>query len=327
VLFRSEMGVPARYHVNERGRRPVEEPVRERHLLWARSYAEVGAAALDGSRQDIWLDALDVEHDNFRAALEWGAARPGCEPALALAAALGRFWEVRGHSREGRRWLAEAMRQNPGASPAIRARAANSAGLLALRDRDYVAARPIYEESLALHWDLGDRLGASAVLHAMGNIAFQQRDWEEAQRLFEESLGIGRALGDDRVVAASLTNLGAVAEVMGDHTRARGYYDEALALWRNLGDNYNAAAVLGNLADIAIAQGDLPMARSFATSALEARRAVGDKVGMLSVLRTLVGIAVNQRDSDATTAFRDEYRRLSGDAGPGWLSRLRRRSS
>lgn len=333
VIVESESPIP-RYSLPENLHRraldvlqssPRFDAVRDRHLRWARSYAERGAAALDGSGQLAWLDALEAEHDNFRAALEWGTARRDGEAALALAAALGRFWEVRGHGREGRRWLDRALRQNPGAAPAVRANAANSAGLLALRDRDYAAAREIYEESLALHWDLGDRLGATGVLHAMGNVAFQQRQWDEGRRLFEESLQIGRELHDDRVIAASLTNLGAVAEVRGEHALARRLYDEALRLWRALGDRYNSAAVLANLAQIASVERDLAGARRLASETLEARRLVGDKDGMASALHLLATIALKQRDVGAARSFEEERRLLTGGAAGGWRVRLKRR--
>ncbi len=333
-LFILESGVPTRYNLREDVRRhtlddlkatPKYDDLRRKHLDWCRSYAEQGAAALDGPGQHAWLEALESEHDNFRAALEWGTARRDCEAALELAAALGRFWEVRNHVAEGRRWLDRALGGNPGAPPMVRARAASSAGLLAFRGRDYSAARTSYEESLALHWSADDRLGATGVLHALGNVAFQQRDWEEGRRLFEESLDIGRQLGDDRVIAASLTNIGAVAEVKGDHRTARSLYDEALDLWRTLGDSYNAASVLANLAGVALAESDLPGARALASEALEARRLVGDKAGMASVLRLLSTVALKQRDIDAARSFEVQRRQVVGETEGGWLERFRRR--
>ena len=140
-----ETGAPTRYSLPDAVRRdalldlqasPKYDYIREKHLEWCRSYADQGAAALDGPGQQAWLDALESEHDNFRAALEWGTARRDCEAALELAAALGRFWEVRNQVAEGRRWLDRALGQNPGAPPMVRARAASSAGLLAFRGRD-----------------------------------------------------------------------------------------------------------------------------------------------------------------------------------------------
>lgn len=304
---------------------PWHERVRQEHLHWALSHAEQGAAALEGPGQRAWLEEFEVEHDNFRAALGWGTARRDCEAAVGLAAALGRFWEVRGHVSEGRRWLDLALGQNPGAPPALRAKAASSAGLLAFRGRDYAAARTIYEESLALHWSAGDRLGATGVLHAMGNIAFQRREWDEGRRLFEESLSIGRELRDDRVIAASLTNLGAVAEVQGDHHSARKLYDEALTLWRVVGDSYNEAAVLANLAEVAFAEGDLAGARRLASETLEARRLVGDKTGIASALRLLSVVALKQRDVEAARSFEAERRHVIGETEGSWLGRLKRR--
>lgn len=317
--------------VGKRGQKALagsseQDTVRTAHLDWARALAEEGAAALEGADQPRWLETLEREHDNFRAALLWGTARRDCEAALALAGALGRFWEVRGHVAEGRRWLEVATRQNPGASPSVRAMAANSAGLLAFRARDYAAARTIYEESLAVHWDMGDRLGSAGVLHSLGNLAFQQRDWDEARRLFEESLSIGRELRDDRVIAASLTNLGAVADVHNDPATARLLYQEALATWRALGDAYNAAAVLANLVNVAMLLNDDEAARQFGTETLDARRLLGDRRGMASALRQLSVVARRQGDVDAVRAYEREAAQLLRTSEGGWLARLRRRS-
>lgn len=333
-LVTQEDATPARYRlpdaVNKRAHKALvvsaeHDTVRTAHLDWARALAAEGAAALEGADQARWLETLEREHENFRAALEWGTAGRDCEAALALAGALGRFWEVRGHVAEGRRWLDVAARQNPGASPSVRAMAANSAGLLAFRARDYAAARTIYEVSLAVHWDMGDRLGSAGVLHSLGNVAFQQRDWEDARRLFEESLSIGRELRDDRVIAASLTNLGAVADVHNDPGTARLLYQEALSTWRALGDAYNAAAVLANLVNVAMLLNDDQAARYFGTETLDARRLLGDKRGMASALRQLSVVALRQGDVDAARSYEREAAQLLRATEGGWLTRLRRR--
>lgn len=300
-----------------------------RLLAWARALAEEGAAGLEGPEQPAWLQRLELENDNLRAALGWGVARADCEDALGLAGALGRYWEMRGQMAEGRKWLADALRQNPAASRSARAGALNSAGLLALRSRDLAGAQAAYEESLAVHWDLGDRLGSAGVLHSLGNLAFQQRDWDEAGRLFEESLVIGRELQDRRVIAASLTNIGAVAEVRGDRAAARRCYDESLEAWRAQGDTHNLLAVLGNLVTLTLAERDLVQARHFAEEALAAHRLLADQAGTASTLGTLARIADLQGDQPGAVAFRNEYRALAhnspGPQGGGWLARFRRR--
>lgn len=299
------------------------DAVRARHLDWAAAFALDSATALEGPDQVLWLDDVESERANLVAALAWGVSAPGRESALTLAGALGRFWEIRGHTAEGSAWLEQAITSNPEASTVAHAMAANSAGLLALRDGNHAGAEEHYNRSLALHWELGDRLGSAGVLHSLGNLAFQRRDVEEAERLFGESLAIGRDLHDLRVIGASLSNLGAVADVRGDPAAAIALYDEALAVWRRQGDSFNEAAVGENLLQLAIAAGDDERARRLGEEALAARRLLGDSAGVGRVLKQLEVVATRQHDAAAADRFRAEARALRKESG-GWLSRLRR---
>lgn len=301
-----------------------EEVARDRHLAWAVAFALDGAAGLEGPEQVVWLDSLEADHDNLRAALAWATRHPGIEAALTLSGALGRFWEVRGHATEGRRWLRTVLELNPEASLAAKARVANSAGLLALREGDDRSAGEHYEESLAAHWEMGDRLGCAGVMHSLGNLAFRRWDLDEASRLFGESLDIGRDLHDDRVIGASLANLGAVADVRKDRAEARRLYEEALDVWRRDGDTFNAAAALANLTELAMAEGDDATARRLGEETLAARRMLGDDEGTRSVLLNLGRVAARQGDAAAAHAYRAEARALRKKGW--WLDALRRRA-
>src|SRR5262249_38720973 len=73
------------------------EGVRDRHLAWYLALAEEAAPQLAGAAQVAWLDRLEAEHDNLRAALTWARERGAAEAGLRLAAAIWRFWWTRGH--------------------------------------------------------------------------------------------------------------------------------------------------------------------------------------------------------------------------------------
>ncbi|HEV3497400.1 MAG TPA: BTAD domain-containing putative transcriptional regulator, partial [Actinomycetes bacterium] len=125
--------------------------VRARHLARAVAMAQAAEAELDGPDQAAVLDRLEGEHDDLRVALAWGTSGGDAEPALRLATALGRFWEVRGHLSEGRSWLEAALSAGGGGdAPGLRAVALNGAAVLAQHQGDYAAAQGLYEHSLAL---------------------------------------------------------------------------------------------------------------------------------------------------------------------------------
>ena len=95
------------------------EEVRRRHAAYYLALAEGAEHELWGPSAGVWLNRLEVEHDNFRTVLEWGLARGdavGDETALRLTGALAWFWWMRGHFNEGRRWLALALARPAGSN-------------------------------------------------------------------------------------------------------------------------------------------------------------------------------------------------------------------
>lgn len=324
-LPRYDLAVPLR----DPGRAGLEasgeaHAARARHLAWVLAFARRGGIAQRGEAD--WFTLLEAERDNLNAALAWGAEHGPAGDVLALVGGLARFWQVRGHVAEGRRWVEATRPLHADAPVAARASAASTGGLLALRAGDLDAARTLYEESLALYWEEDDRLGCASVLHSLGGVAFEQRDPEAAARLFEESLELGRDLAEPRVIAASLTNLGAVAEVRGDLVEAQARYREALALYDQLGDAHNVAATRSNLVAVALQEGDLVTARAVGETALGQLRELGDLTGAADMLARLTTIAAREGDAGAALAYARERRRLRAAASGGaWPARLWRR--
>ena len=293
------------------------ELARRRHLAWATALAErAEEGLLAGGRQAEWLDALEAEQDNLRAAL--GFATSPAAPAgaaLPLAAALGRFWEVRGHLAEGRRWLEAALAADDGARRAVRARALNWAGVLAQRQGDAAAARSALQESLVIRRDLGDQRGMAAALHGLGNLAALQGDAATARRSFDECLAIGRQVGDEEVIAASLANLGWVASNQGELATARAYDEESLALRRRQGDRHGTAMLLGNLGYLAYQEGDFAAARAYDEESLVLRRELGDRHGIAMLLGNLGHLALHEGDDAAARALYEESLALRRELG------------
>lgn len=102
------------------------DAARRRHAEYYLALAEEAEPVLRGAEQLAWLERLETEHDNFRAALSWGLDRQDAGPeehaglGLRLAAALWKFWSSHGHLNEGREWL-EGRLSAGGAGPQVRA--------------------------------------------------------------------------------------------------------------------------------------------------------------------------------------------------------------
>ncbi|MBI3661211.1 tetratricopeptide repeat protein [Candidatus Acetothermia bacterium] len=282
------------------------EFIRNHHLDFCLRFAEEAEPKLQGAEQKIWLNRLEVEHDNLRAALAWSLeGNNKVEAGLQLAGVLWRFWEVRGHFTEGRRWLEEALTKTPARTMA-RAKALKGAGNLAIDQGDYTAARSLYQESLIIQRELGDKPGITASLNNLGNVAYMQGNYAEARSLYEESLAIKRELGDQRGIAISLGNLGNVAREQEDYVSARSFHEESLIIKRELEDKRGIAFSLNNLGEVARAQGDYVSARSFHEESLIIKRELRDKQGITFSLNNLGYVVYAQGDYVAARAFYQE---------------------
>jgi tetratricopeptide (TPR) repeat protein len=197
---------------------------------------------LTGPRQVMWLNQLEEEHDNLRAALEWLGQKTAVEKSLRLGGALWRFWVVRGHLREGQERLSRLL-ELAGASVRTEARAKvlTGAGTLAHNRGEYALARALFEESLAIWRELGDKAGSASALNNLGWMGWRLSEYAAGRAYSEESLALYRELGDTQGIAAALNNLGWLAHHQGDYQAARSYHEGSLALRRELEDKRGIA--------------------------------------------------------------------------------------
>src|SRR5579859_2444436 len=303
-LLRREPGSanPSRYQmlgtIREYALEQLEElgttaALRTAHAAYFQAWATSGAAQLAGPDQAAWLSALDADHDNLRAALTWLLAAAPAD-GLHLAAALGRFLQIRGYLSEGRAWLEAALGGAPAAPADLRARALDAAGTLATNQGAYPAARALLDESLALYRGQDDAAGIAEVLNRLGVLAGSQGDFSTALALFAESLARRRQIGESGPIAIALNNLGLVAYYLGDFPRAAAYYAESLSLHRAHGDRQREASSLLNLAILAQAQGDPDGASRLLAESRAILEALGDQRELALALATLGELAYGQ---------------------------------
>jgi predicted ATPase/class 3 adenylate cyclase len=266
--------------------------VRERHRDHYLSVAESTAPKLVGAEQAEWLQRLDLERDNLRAALEWSMADPVPVKGLRLCGALQRFWWTRGHLREGREWCTRFLDMTDADdATAETARAANAAGVIAQHQADYDAAWALQQRALAIRTALGDREAMASSLNNLGTVRYLQCDLASAREYYGRSIALSREIGDDRGLAGSLYNLGIVARDEGNLAEARALIEEQHEIAERIGDRSYVANSLLFLATIAVDQDDLTAARRFHAANLAIRREQGDRRSIAYSFEGLASLA------------------------------------
>lgn len=270
---------------------------RQAHADYFLQLAEEAEPALKGPLLVPWLERLEREHDNLRAALQWALEVGKAEMALRLGAALERFWVVRGHRNEGLHFLERALAGSAGVATNVRAKALLAAARLAFIQSYYDRGEVLAQESLALFRGLGDRRGIALSLDRLGMAAWRRGDFRAAGVLMEEDLALFRAVGDQDRVAWSLFTLGLLNNKQGEYTRACALFEESLTLFRELGNKRGVAASLTQLAGtLFVSQGHQAMIYPLLEEGLALDREVGDKEGMAVSSLLLGWVALKQGD-------------------------------
>jgi predicted ATPase/class 3 adenylate cyclase len=274
------------------------EVIGRAHTEYFLALAEEAEPELVGTDQVSWMDVLEAEHDNLRAALSRSLEAGDSGSALRIGGALWRFWNVRGHFSEGRRWLTAGLSGEGAAALSLRARASLGLGYLELRQGDYPRAVEDLEVSHSLYREIGDRRGEAYALCFLGWIALDRNEFDRAEELLEESLALSRAAGTARDVSVSLNALAMLKVYRGDHERATAMQEECLSLAREAGDVQIIAVLTYNLGFTAAMTGEYERAEAFVREAQALFREVGDR-GMAPLASNRLGfLALSQDDPD-----------------------------
>ncbi|HEY6074256.1 MAG TPA: tetratricopeptide repeat protein, partial [Anaerolineales bacterium] len=296
----------------------------DRHLDFF--VALVGAAqpGLRGSEELVWLDILEQDIDNLRAALEWslraekasGPSGTGPAPSLQLAGGLETFWRRKNHWSEGREWLRRALQQDGGQAGAPeRAAALNAAALLATDQSDTSTAHQLAEENLALSQRLSDPMIVGRALSTLGQVLWKQKKYEQARSRCEEALRLFRRLGDRFAVTDTLHSLGHVAINQNDLDAARGYLEAGLTLSQESGLRLGQVDVRGDLGLVAYLQKRYAAARAYLNDSLNDFREAGNLGGIESALNRLGDVARAEGDYNLAGRLYEESLELYREMG------------
>jgi len=269
---------------------------RRAHAAYCLVLAEEGSAQDFTVKQTKWLERFELEHDDFRTALDWLTETGNIEWGLRLGVALFRFWEMREYLAEGREQLDKLLKLGGSGAPNARLRALFAAGVLAGEQGDYVVADGLLKESLNIGRLLQDKRSIAVSLNALAVTARDRGELADSRALFEESLAQWRELHDPLAVARALSNLADVVKLEGDYTHARALYEECLSIFRQLGDGTGVAWVLNHQGDVARDQGHSDAAQLLYEESLGIFRELQDRWGIAGALADLGHLAREQGD-------------------------------
>jgi predicted ATPase/class 3 adenylate cyclase/DNA-binding CsgD family transcriptional regulator len=229
------------------------EAARQAHAAYYLHLAEEAEPALKGPHQADWLERLERELDNLRAALSWGLsrgqARERSEMALRLGASLKDFWWKRPHAQEGETVLARALERAEGSALSVRAKALMAAGALLGWLGDFERAEALCQQS-------GDVVGVGYALFTLGQIEMWKPNLAAARSRFEASLSLQQEVGDKYGMAWTLHMLSLVDDDQGHYIEGRSHAEAGLLLFREFGDTWSIAHSLLVMAEGFLDEGD-----------------------------------------------------------------------
>jgi predicted ATPase/class 3 adenylate cyclase len=289
------------------------DAIRGRHADVFLALAEEAEAELTGNAQTAWLDRLEREHDNIRAAIAWYVDHRQAELALRFGAAIWRFWQMRGHLREAAERLDRVLALEADCDKLEpRARGLEAAGGIAYWMGNMPVARAYYERSLELRRQLGEPRGIAEALY---NLAFPifigGTDNLKAVELLDAGLALYRQIGDRRGIAKCLW-----AQASQDETQdARPRLLEAMSIFRELEDRFNLGWVLRSLGIDAIEVSEFDAARSWLRESLSLFAEASDISGITVLIGAMADLATGQGALDRAMTLRGAASALQASSG------------
>jgi predicted ATPase/DNA-binding XRE family transcriptional regulator len=267
---------------------------RRRHAGYYLSLAERAGPGLKGPDQVPWLERLETELDNLRAAIGWSIDHGEVDQVARMAYESWLFWWLHGHLDEGRRWMERALAREPDLPELVRARLLLVAGTLAQGRSDWDPARLYLEESLELFRQLGDEEGVAYALAAMGLVNLGLKQYERGLALVQESIDRFLEVGQRWAASPMLSFAAAASLSRGDIPRARQLAEKGLSLAREVGARDALYLTLQALATVARAEGDHERAARLFGEGLTLSVEVEDRSSLAYYLQGLAAIAASE---------------------------------
>ncbi len=299
------------------------EITRQSHALYFVMLAEEAEQNLRGTKQALWLECLEREHDNLRAALrfslEQGEVGQNMELALRLGGALAQFWILHGHFSEGLTFMKLALARSEGVMTSVHVKALEATMYLAMNQGDFEAAKMLGEEGLVLSRKLGHKSRISSILSSLGFVFMVLGDLDMAYSLSGEAVLLARELDDKSLIANRLHEMAFVSLERGEYGTACDMYEECLAIFRELGDKVGIAASLHQLALVLfLSLNDQKRVHLLMDESLSHWKELGSQNGM-AVWSYLAGqVALFEGDVSRARMLLEECVALYKEVGDRW---------
>jgi non-specific serine/threonine protein kinase len=297
------------------------DAARERLRDWCLGLAERALPEMLGPDQRRWLDRLEDDHDNLRAVLAGSLANLSDAPLLLrLAAALGLFWRLRGHNREGIGWLDTALARSEATPTVERARALDMLGHFEWLEGNVERARPLLEESIAQARIVGEQSLLAMSLRHLGYLLGGLGDWAGARPLVEEAVAVSREAGHKREVAVALHALAVLLTREDTPTAIEPLLFESLAMARESGDAIAMCGATLGLSLVYHQRAEFTRARQHLEETLALARRSGVRWPVLVAHLGLGNLAAAEQDLAGAI---DRYRpalRMMVDGERGWAA-------
>lgn len=284
-----------------------------RHASFYLSFAERAAGHLQGAGQIGWLDQLDRELDNLRAALAWqpadAAAGAALEEKLRVAGKLFLYWHLRGRYTEAITWLDTLLAQPAAETPSAgRSWALATAAALKASTGDNSTVYAQANEALAIARQLDDPQALANALHILGtlDVALSPPDalmHEDSVKHLVEAVQLRRQHGDAAGTALSLDYMGFRLLRSGDYAGALSFFDEGRRLGQRLHDHWTTGMALLGMAEATWLLGDVATAETLAARSFDHHQTLGDQHGSGHILGLLGDLAQAHGDLDAAVAY------------------------
>jgi predicted ATPase/DNA-binding SARP family transcriptional activator/DNA-binding CsgD family transcriptional regulator len=315
---RYRMLEPIRQYASEKLKEGSEgDEVRRRHAGFFLALAEEAEPRLRTPEDREWLELLEREHDNLRAALSWALERGEVDLALRLAGALGMFWFTQGYLGEGREWLETALAkggQPTSATP--RAKVLEALFWLTYDQWDLDRAEAVAQEG----FELSKEAEAEAILAAsfrtmLAGPTWVRGNYERARELLEESIALSRKVDDKIKLADALFELALATYTHGDYMRAKEIYEEGIVVCQEAGYTYLLPAFLLSLGYLLMLEGDYRRGEALNEEATALFREHGYKGRLQFALNNLGWAALLRGEREQARTLYEECLRLCNELG------------
>jgi predicted ATPase/DNA-binding XRE family transcriptional regulator/Tfp pilus assembly protein PilF len=270
----------------------------EQWRAYARYYlalVEQAAPSLKSSQQMVWLQRLEQELDNLRAALQWLIEQQETELVLHFCEGFGKLCGLRGYWREEQRWLnAVLLLPQQTAQPDIRGKVLRRAGHLAYRLRDLTQARALLEESVTCSRAMNDLQNLAGALSSLGWVLYRQQEIDAANQMFKECVEIAYQSEDHWVLANALDSLGRWMRAQGKLDEAHALLEKSVVIARRHLDGESLARILTTLVTLEMAQGNMEHAMELAQESFTLAQELGTRPLIALTLDTLGKVALFQ---------------------------------